>query len=244
MDSYNPDGPDVGDAGFSSTFLIAAKATLLQHKSPMSVNNITNYALQNNLLSSAGKTPSATMRARLSENLREYGYDSVFQRVGANRFALRQWGLREYHAPQFKKSIPNEVLACIPASTGLYAESSFGFLTDFGPLAQYIANPNNIIYAKRPEAECRTDIRQLVAYVLLTNSVGEVLTYRRGLYSAAPEMLRGARCLGFGGHIQGQDAHSLFGQLDGGVYMASTREIAEELGGSRGRGVRGAWGDK
>ncbi len=224
---------DFGCGNLPSKFLKAAKVVLERCDKPMSVNEITNYALEQRLLTSEGKTPNATMRARLSQNLRKCGYGSVFQRIGPNRFALRQWvGLKEYIAPQFTKSIPNEALACIPASAGLYAEGDFGFLTEFSPLVRYIAKPQNIVYVNRPDAERRTDIRQLVAYVVLRTSDGQVLTYRRGLYSAAPEMLRGARCLGFGGHIQAQDAHSLFGHLDGGVHMASTREISEELGGT------------
>lgn len=226
---------DYGCGSLSSKFLKAAKVVLERCDKPMSVNEITNYALDQRVLTSEGKTPNATMRARLSQNLRKCGYGSVFLRIGPNRFALRQWGgrgLKEYVAPQFKKSIPNEALACVPASAGLYSERDFGFLTEFSPLVQYIANPQNIVYVNRPDAERRTDIRQLVAYVVLRTSDGHVLTYRRGLYSAAPEMLRGARCLGFGGHIQAQDAHSLFGHLDGGVRMASTREISEELGGA------------
>ena len=197
----------------------------------MQVGELTTHALTESLLSTSGKTPTSTMRARLSDDLRELGFQSTFQRVGPNRFALRKWGLQEYIAPRFKKRTPNEVLACIPASAGIYPVTDFGYLPDFGLLATYISNPRNIIYIDRPEAESRTDIRQLVAYVMLKNEIGDILTYRRGTYSAAHPMLRGARCLGFGGHIQIDDAHSLFGLVDGGVYMASTREVAEELGG-------------
>lgn len=214
-----------------SSYLDAAETVLDQIGRPMRVDELTAFALTRHLLSSSGKTPASTMRARLSEHLRQHSFHSTIQRVGPNRFALRNWGLQEYIAPPFKKHIPNEVLSCIPASSTIYSSTDFGFLPNYTPLATYISNPNNIVYINRPEAELRTDVRQLVAYVLLQNGSGQVLTYRRGSYSAAHKMLRGARCLGFGGHIQLNDSHSLFGQSDGGVYMAATREIAEELAG-------------
>ena len=197
----------------------------------MRADELTSYAVDHGLLSTSGRTPASTMRARLSDNLRKLGFQSDFQRVGPNRFALREWGLLEYIAPRFKKDIPNEILACIPASSGVYRECDFGFMADHRPLTNFISDPKNIEYVNRPEAEERIDIRQLVAYVVLRNEIGEVLTYRRGVYSAAHQMLRGARCLGFGGHVQEDDAYSLLGWLDGGVLMASMREIAEELGG-------------
>ena len=228
-----------------SSFLRAAEAALDEHGRPMRVDQLTTFALRENFLSSSGKTPTSTMRARLSENLRKFGFHSTIQRVGPNRFALRSWGLQEYIAPPFKKNVPNEILACIPATSGIFPANEFGFLTDYTPLTTYISNPNNIIYINRPQAELSAEIRQLVAYVMLRSHDGQILTYRRGTYSAAPKMLRGARCLGFGGHIQLDDAHSLFGQVDGGVFMASTREIAEELAGVTPLGlrVRGAIND-
>ena len=97
-------------------------------------------------------------------------------------------------------------------------------------MTSYISNSKNIYFIDRSLAESRTDVRQLIAYVVIRDDSGDVLTYRRGMYSAAPQMLRGARCLGFGGHIQVEDAHNLFGLTDGGVYNSSNREIVEELG--------------
>ena len=215
----------------SQYYLDAAKRALEQHGRPMRVDQLTEFALHHHLIVTSGTTPTSTMRARLSENLRKYAFHSQFQRVGPNRFALRDWELPEYFAPPFKKNIPTEILTCIPASSNLYSEDAFGFLSDYIPLTTYIHNHRNLHYINRQEAEIRTDIRQLVAYVMLRNDLGQVLTYRRGAYSAAHRMLRGARCLGFGGHIQMNDSHSLFVQLDGGVSMAATREVAEELAG-------------
>ena len=215
----------------SQLYLDAAKRALHQHARPMPVDQLTTFALQQKLLTTSGVTPTSTMRARLSENIRKYAFHSPFQRVGPNRFALRNWELPEYFAPPFKKHIPNEILTCIPTSTHLYPEDAFGFLTEYTPLTNYIREPRNLDFIDRQEAEGRTDVRQLVAYVMLRNDIGQVLTYRRGAYSAVHRMLRGARCLGFGGHIQMNDSHSLFGQHDGGVFMASTREVAEELAG-------------
>jgi len=108
----------------------------------------------------------------------------------------------------------------------------FGITRDLTPYLQLLAQSDSLSFHPRPAAEVRNDLKQLVAYAVLRDQQGRLLTYRRGHYSSAPSMLRGARCLGFGGHVLEQDAHNLFGMSDGGLLQAAYREISEELAGT------------
>ena len=85
-----------------SIFLNAAQAALCLKGRPMRVDELTAFALQENILSSSGTTPSYTMRARLSENVRKLAFQSPFQRVGPNRFALRKWDFQNISRPVSK----------------------------------------------------------------------------------------------------------------------------------------------
>jgi predicted NUDIX family phosphoesterase/dephospho-CoA kinase len=83
----------------------------------------------------------------------------------------------------------------------------------------------------RELAEQTTDLRQVVVYVALFHPHDGILSYIRGEYSSAVQMLKGSRCVGFGGHVLDVDRTSLFDVVDGGLSLAAYREIAEELKG-------------
>ena len=171
------------------------------------------------------------MRARLSSDLRAKGYDSLFQRVGPNRFALRAWELPEYVAPPFQKRLPQETVVCVPQTLIPAGGPDLGIWRDWQAVHRVLTRRRNLLSQPRAIAEARDDIRQLVVYAVLRDARGRLLTYRRGRYSSAPQLIRGARCLGFGGHVLQPDADNLFGLHDGGVTQAVYREIAEELDG-------------
>ncbi|MEO8173194.1 MAG: winged helix-turn-helix domain-containing protein, partial [Sediminibacterium sp.] len=71
-------------------FLSAAEEVLKNHQTPVSVDDIVQLAMDNQLLKSAGKTPINTMRARLSEHIRKHKSNSIFIRTRANKFGLRE----------------------------------------------------------------------------------------------------------------------------------------------------------
>lgn len=171
------------------------------------------------------------MRARLSDDIRVSGAQSLFQRIGPNRFGLREWDIGEYHARPFQKNISNEITVCVPGT--IQQELGFGgvgYSAAPEALLKYLASSKNWVYLDRPTAETTTKYKQLIAYVWLETVDGQVLSYTRGKYSSAHRtLLLGRRSVGFGGHVLRQDAETLFGASDGGLQQAAVREISEEL---------------
>jgi predicted NUDIX family phosphoesterase len=55
-----------------------------------------------------------------------------------------------------------------------------------------------------------------------------LLTFRRSYLSRAAEFLRGAKCIGFGGHVSAAD-NDIFSNRDGGLETCARRELSEEL---------------
>jgi DNA-directed RNA polymerase delta subunit len=73
------------------TFAEAAYQILKQVGKPLSANEITSVALEQGMISTVGKTPSATMSARLYVDIKRKGNDSKFVKVNKGKFALREW---------------------------------------------------------------------------------------------------------------------------------------------------------
>ncbi|MBT9558227.1 MAG: hypothetical protein IV100_19495 [Myxococcales bacterium] len=197
---------------------------------PLTVDQITQEAVRGGYLVHAGETPTNSMRARISEDIRRRRFHSRFQRTGPGRFALRSDEFPEYVAPPLARGIPDEVVTCVPRDripTGVIA--SFGLLEAID-LSDWL-NQQSVVFEERPRAETLDHLKQLVAYVILRHPNGSILTYRRGHLSSAHPMLRGARCLGFGGHVQAIDTQDLFGIGDAGIVNTATRELYEELSG-------------
>lgn len=82
-------------------------------------------------------------------------------------------------------------------------------------------------YIPRAIAEQLDDHKQIVTYIMVTRG-REVLSYRRGNYNRVEDFLKGARCIGFGGHVSAID-ETLFGQATYGIFEAAARELKEEL---------------
>lgn len=68
----------------------AAEIALKQLGKPSSAREITNYILQHKLWKTSGKTPDATIGARIYEDLKSE--KSIFLLVGRGIFALKEWG--------------------------------------------------------------------------------------------------------------------------------------------------------
>lgn len=213
------------------TFLNIAEEILKEAKKPLKPDEIFSLAFASGRLSSNGKTPAFSMKARISTDIRKNGFNSKFMRFGPNRFALREFGLKEHISQPFKKSIPKEVITCIEQSKLGPIKANFGFITDIENLLAILSNQKNFTFLKRKDAEENVNFKQLISYVLLTNSQGQVLTYKRGSYSNAHSMIKGSTCLGFGGHVQDMDSTKLFTKGYGGVFDTAQREVSEELKG-------------
>lgn len=170
------------------------------------------------------------MKARISTDIRENGFDSKFMRVGPNRFALREFGLKEFISLPFKKKIPDEIITCLEQNKLGKIRGYFGFSKDTNILKSILSN-DNLSFIKRKEVELNFNYKQLISYVLLSNNSSEILTYKRGAYSNAADMLKGSTCLGFGGHVQEIDSLNIFSKGYAGVYDTAEREVFEELKG-------------
>ena len=212
------------------TFLEIAELILKETKRPLKSDEIVIYASNNGLLISKGKTPAFSMKARISTDIRVNGFDSKFMRVGPNRFTLREFGLKEHLSLPFKKKIPDETITCLEHNKLGKISGYFGFSANTTLLKSILAN-TNLSFIKRVEAESNNNFKQLISYVLLSNNKSEILTYKRGAYSNAADMLKGSTCIGFGGHVQEMDTLNIFSKGYAGVYDTAEREVFEELKG-------------
>lgn len=73
------------------TFAEAAYQVLKQTGKPLSAKEITAAALEQGLISTTGKTPSATMSARLYVDVKKKGNKSRFVKTDSGKFALNEW---------------------------------------------------------------------------------------------------------------------------------------------------------
>ncbi len=73
------------------TFTDAAREVLDQVGRPLHYKEITEIAIEKNLLSHVGKSPEVTMGARLAATLKKGGDDNPLVRVKPGVFALREW---------------------------------------------------------------------------------------------------------------------------------------------------------
>jgi predicted NUDIX family phosphoesterase/dephospho-CoA kinase len=213
------------------TFLEIAEIILREANKPLKPDEIFQMAVKTGRLTSNGKTPAFSMKARISTEIRKNGFNSKFMRFSPNRFALREFGLKEHISQPFKKNIPKEIITCISQDKLDPIKNNFGFFTELDDLLNILSNESNFSFIDRKDAEKNTDYKQLISYVLLTNSNQEILTYKRGSYSNAHSMIKGSTCLGFGGHVQDLDNIKLFSKGFGGVFDTAEREVSEELKG-------------
>jgi len=73
------------------TFAEAAYQVLKQAGRPLRANQITSLALEQGMISTAGKTPAATMGAILYVDIKKKGDGSKFVKSDRGGFALREW---------------------------------------------------------------------------------------------------------------------------------------------------------
>ncbi|MEZ4390933.1 MAG: HTH domain-containing protein [Polyangiales bacterium] len=74
------------------TFTEAAEVVLRKVGKPLHYKKITQFAIEQNLLSHIGKTPEVTMSTRLATLTKKDRGDQNIQRVGPGIFGLREWG--------------------------------------------------------------------------------------------------------------------------------------------------------
>ncbi len=216
----------------ASEFLVVAQQILQAEGRPMKAREIVDLARERGLFSDkrAGKTPHQTMKSKLSVHVRTLGNNSVFVRTDAGTFALRAQVPQEkiYDAPRLAPTRSRERVLVFP-SLWLEAKSKRfqGIRSSWKSLYAQLLSSGVLTYLNRRDAEMTEDFKQVITYVLVTRG-SQLLSFRRGNYSRAEEMLKGRNCVGFGGHVAELDS-SLFEGRDHGISRCAIRELNEEL---------------
>ncbi len=73
-----------------------AEEVLREAGEPLHAKDIAERMIAKGIWSTSGKTPGATVNARLAVDIKRQQSLSRFQRTGRGVFALREWGLKEY----------------------------------------------------------------------------------------------------------------------------------------------------
>lgn len=74
-----------------TTFIESAYQVLKEKGTPLSAEEITKIAFEKNLIETSGKTPAATMGARIYMDIKKNGNNSLFTRIERGKFGLREW---------------------------------------------------------------------------------------------------------------------------------------------------------
>lgn len=213
-----------------SEFLELAERTLRTVQQPMSAKDIVHYAIAQGWFSDRriGRTPMQTMKAKLSVSIRRDGDHSLFVRTAPGRFALRTLVTKEdvYEAPPNRPPLTRERVLAL--RTGSVRGIAFqGIQRNWTPLLRRLEDPDVFRVLLRNRAEQINDHKQLLTYVLVTRGE-QILAYKRGVYNRVEDMLKGAHCVGFGGHVRPDDRDLLTPDLLG-ILGCARRELTEEL---------------
>ena len=208
-------------------FLRAAYEVLQRERHPLSAEELTRLAISSSLLRTEGKTPSQTMKAKLSTDILRRGDDSLFMRVDKGSFALREWNgsLAEHVADRFQKALFDEDILVFPAeSLKRYIPMIGLYVGDFDRNALQA----ECFPMRRRVAEDDAGVIQLVS-VFVVRSGERILTYKRT--KRLPESrLHGVYSLAFGGHLNPDDLLPLLNIFDPALgYPLLKRELNEEV---------------
>lgn len=220
------------------TYLWVAETVLKKHKRPLTARALVDYGLEDELFPAAGlsHTPQKSMQARLSMDILDND-KSAFVRTSRGRFFLRELlaeqqpdnpgALKVYRAERRAPVPSSEMVLCIPKKTyeRFLNYQGIGNTEPPGPLAALLNS--DLTYLPRSAAETDDRYKQVITYTVIQYQ-SKILTFRRGLYNRAAKFLRGAQCIGFGGHVNEQD-RDLFSFGDLGIRQNAAREISEEL---------------
>ncbi|RKH53372.1 hypothetical protein D7Y23_03420 [Corallococcus sp. AB050B] len=214
----------------TSEFLRVAEKALRHTKSPMTAKQITEWGFEQKIFSDkiSGVTPHLTMQAKLSVEIRKRKGASVFVRTAPGLYQLRDsLDPKEiYHAKPFTPEKPKERVLVFDTEH-LEKLGRFQGITRKHKQYKKLLNLETCKYIDRWRAEEDEAHKQVLTYILVTRR-GHVLCFKRGSYNRAAEFLRGALCIGFGGHLAESDL-GLLNRDDLGLSDSGARELSEEL---------------
>lgn len=216
-----------------SQFLAVAEIAIRDRKKPMSAKELYDYGRDNGLFSDSmsGLTPWQTMKSKLSVHIRKYGESSTFVRTAPGQFFVRDLvdaAAKEIYESQPWRPPPSKERVVAFNRTDLDALGRFqGIERGIHKYYAALFQSGACTILDRTAAESDDDHKQILTYILVTRGE-QVLCYQRGSYNRTEDMLRGLKCVGFGGHVNAED-RDLFAQDDAGIMRAAARELNEEL---------------
>ena len=116
-----------------------------------------------------------------------------------------------------------EEVLCLKRETLQMAGVFQGLSLEVDNYLPLLANPKNLFFLPRSEADQNFHFKQWIPYVLIFQA-GKILRYRRG-NKGGESRLRGFYSIGIGGHITRQDW-----EKDAGYEAGMIREVREETG--------------
>lgn len=209
-------------------FLDVANKVLENERKALTAKEIIAIAQEKNWLHSTGKTPSQTMKSKISTDILKKKELSVFMRTDKAKFALRIWKqkIHEYVADRYEKALLDENTVVFPAT------SLSEYLPGPGLHPNPLKNSGELLRECRPMlrrlAELDTTVVQLISVFILKHK-SRYLTYKRT--KRLPEnRLQGSYSVFFGGHLTPEDIKPLFDIFKpeyGKIFLV--RELHEEV---------------
>jgi len=215
-----------------SEFLIVAKRLMETEKRAMSPRELVDLAQKQQIFSDdiAGKTPHQTMKSKLSVHIRRFGERSPFVRTKPGRFYLRallDGGSATFEAKPVRPPKSSERVLAYKAEELDQITTWQGLRTVWRHAARTIFSRLEPFYRPRFDVEQDNTFTQALTYIMVKRGKS-LLAYRRGTYNRVDKFLRGAYCVGFGGHVTEEDL-DLFNLGTMGIYQCAARELAEEI---------------
>jgi predicted NUDIX family phosphoesterase/dephospho-CoA kinase len=227
--------PSEQEPAESATYLWVAETVLGKHARPLKAREIVSFGIEDGLFPDReiSKTPQKSMQARLSIDILEKGAQSKFLRIGRGLFFLRDLaglerpGTQEYTAIR-RTPAPHSENVLVIGQDGYKDVLDFqGIdLLHTERLRKLLLSPH-LSYIPRTVAETDNVHKQFITYTLIQHQT-RLLCFRRGQYNRAASFLRGALCIGFGGHVTETDL-TMFSYRDSGIRANAAREISEEI---------------
>lgn len=208
-------------------FLDAAFQVLKSSDTPLGPIDIVRRAFAEGILWTDGKTPSQTMKSKISTEILDKGDLSPFMRAEKGKFVLRDRGpaSEEYYAKRYKKRPLKEDILALTRREFREVVPKRGIIDDESALKHILLRARPV---DRMSAEKNRKLVQLVSFFLVRRGQN-ILTHKRT--GRLPEKsLKGVYSLGFGGHMNLDDLDPIFAYNSPIEALGpAVRELDEEL---------------